>query len=64
MHKFNHSFNAEKFIAHPKRVQVTYLAVIGSLLGSIGLPGDRLGSSLASLIWYMYSQGVALIRHS
>ena len=34
MHTFNESFNAEQSGAHPKGVQVTHLAAIGSLLGS------------------------------
>ena len=46
MHTFNQSFNVEQSGAHPKGVQATYLAIIGSPLGSVGL-------LLAFLNWYM-----------
>ena len=37
MHIFNHNFDVDQSGAHPKGVQVTYLAIYSSLLGSIGL---------------------------
>ena len=39
MHRFNQSFNTNQSVAHSKGVQITYLAIINSPLGFVGLPG-------------------------
>ena len=76
MQTFNQSFNADQSGSLPKRgslgsygsvglpqVYWTLMGPLGSY-GSIGLFGVHWALLLASPVWYIYTQGVSLVRDS